>query len=93
MALGKCRFCGAGRIAPDAPTCRECGGWYPNPGVFTQVNAAGTKVVALVFLAIAGLCMKYLGSDYVVYTALFSFLGLVTLLKSLIRPYGKPMEQ
>jgi hypothetical protein len=101
MALGSCRHCGAERIPIDAPLCRECGGWRPNPGFFTQLGVIRTRVTALLLL-ILGIVLSAVilvvalaGTDCL--GALIFLLpsgsllcgGSSMLLRSLIRPYGQ----
>ena len=91
MGLGTCRFCGAGRIAADAPICRECGGWYPNPGTFSRLGAMTGLLVGVVFLAFAGLI--YVGQpDAYGLWGFFGFFGLLVVGRGIIRPYGKPYQ-
>jgi hypothetical protein len=57
MALGTCRHCGARRIPTDAPICRECGGWRPNPGFFTRLGVLFYRLfAALVLLVLLAGC-------------------------------------
>lgn len=89
MSLGRCRFCRAGRIAADAPVCRECGGWYPNPGLFSRLGAIFTLLFGLLLLGVAGLCFKHNPSDVMLWGAI-GFVGLSTTVYALFRPYGRP---
>src|SRR5262245_28839369 len=60
MALGTCRHCGSTGIPTDAPICRSCAGWRPNPGLITRMGVVTTRVVALLML-LGGLALTALG--------------------------------
>lgn len=89
MSLGRCRFCGAGRIAADAPVCRTCGGWYPNPGFFSRLGATFRLLFGLLLIAGAGAGFAY-APDAVILWGLVGLTGLSTTFYALVRPYGKP---
>lgn len=94
MGLGTCRFCGAERIATDAPICRECGGWRPNPGFCTRTNIFTTRLVALLML-VGGLGASVWANwnlAVLVYAFPFVVGGGTVLLRSLIRPYGREVS-
>ena len=69
--------------------CRECGGWYPNPGVFSRLGAMTGLIVGVVLLAVAGLIFVSSPDAW----GLWGFLGFFGLLgvgRGILRPYGKP---
>lgn len=88
MALGTCRICGAGRIATDAPICRECGGWWPNPGLCSRLGALTKAVFGLATLALAAFWYFCVSRADVGFYVCFGLVGLSTLTSSIIRPYG-----
>ncbi len=105
MALGTCRHCGAERIPTDAPLCRECGGWRPNPGYFPRMGVVTKRIVCSVFLiillglaALIGiLALAYYpdglgGLCYLipVVGGIFSLSSI--LIRSLIWPYGREVS-
>src|SRR4051812_12074729 len=107
MATGYCRHCGAGRIAADAPVCREGGGWRTNPGFFTRAGVAAFRLVASLFLLVLLAACAFLvwlaarpddegGSlGFVVYLIALAppTLGIAAaLFRSLIRPYGREVS-
>jgi ribosomal protein L40E len=96
MALGTCRHCGAGGIPTDAPICRSCAGWKPNPGLITRTGVAVNRVLALLCFSL-GVAMVGMGitkpeglmgawAGFVI----FLLPGSVWLFKSVFRPYGQP---
>jgi hypothetical protein len=103
MALGNCRHCGAGRIPTDAPICRECCGWRPNPGFCTRMGVViyrlGLSLVLVVLLAVCAylgaLALKDKGGGRLGGVMYLIALGPITLgvagalIRSLIRPYGR----
>src|SRR5262249_47194524 len=104
MALGNCRHCGAGRIPTDAPLCRECGGWRPNPGFFTRMGVVTKRLVCSVFLvlllALAAFLIILAPARPDAMGALVSPIPVVggifgsgsVLLRSLIWPYGREVS-
>lgn len=93
MALGSCRHCGFGGIPVDAPICRSCAGWRPNPGFLTRLGVTLRRVIAVVLCGFFGM-LVILGAtkDLIV-----AWIGLVILLPSsamlfraVFRPYGVP---
>src|SRR5689334_22718637 len=104
MALGACRHCGAHGIPIDAPLCRVCGGWRPNPGWSLRMGVVVTRFFAAFFLAI-GLALCSFLAWLTLATGDMGFLGFLgimlafvvgncsVLLTSLIRPYGREVSE
>lgn len=93
MALGTCRHCHSHGIATDAPMCRACGGWFPNPGLITRLGVVLNRVVACVMLlasALITLAAFASGNPGIAMIAVpLVFGGGAMLLKSFLRPYGQ----
>lgn len=95
MRLGTCRHCGSDGIPTDAPFCRSCAGWRPNPGVITRLGVSFNRIVSLLwFLAgaiLVGAGLKspeLIGAAYVGFT-LFLCPGAAWLFRAFVRPYGQ----
>ncbi len=92
MSLGKCRHCGEVGIAADAPLCRYCGGWRPNPGSMTKLGVAATRAISLTML-IGSVAFLILanggGGGLFMYAFPFIIGGSSMLFRSLTRPYGQ----
>lgn len=94
MGLGVCRHCNASGIPVDAPVCRYCVGWRPNPGLMTQLGVTIRRAFALLLFVI-GVALVGLGAMKDLMAAWFGFFvfllpGSGLLFRALFRPYGKP---
>lgn len=88
MAMGVCRHCGAQGIATDALICRECGGWKPNPGLFTRLGAAFKCIVGLALIVAGVASILFAGVTW--FNGGLTGVGVLMVLWSLYRPYGNP---
>ncbi len=97
MGLGTCRHCHSPGVATDAPTCLHCGGWCPNPGFYTRLNVVLFRLVALSLIALAVFLTLAVVAhvntqpearwEGLICPGIPAFMGVVLLLRSLIRPY------
>jgi len=94
MGLGVCRHCNASGIPVDAPVCRYCVGWRPNPGFMTRMGVAIRRAFAFL-MCVIGVGLVGLGATKDLMAAWFGLLvfllpGGSLLFSALFRPYGKP---
>lgn len=96
MSLGQCRHCESRGVAVDAPICKYCGGWMPNPNFFSRMWVFCNRIGCLIFLAAPALMFFYFGGFHPEQNGLWFLAGLMALMsacelfRSLIRPYGRP---